>query len=142
MGYIDTVAFIETHGTPQGFAEGCKTHLCPANFACFEVAAFYRSDFNFRTRFDSGMTAEQIFAEDEERENAERQARLKAMAKLDRKNAKPRVYAEHGTRAGYNSRDFRCRRGSACPNEAAGGISCAEAQRLYIAKRRGVIDAI
>lgn len=141
MGYVDTVASIAVHGTPEGYRQGCKTHLCPANFACVEVAAYYRTDFSFKTRFDAGMSAEQIFAEDEDHRNAERQAWLKEQAKLNRKNRQPRVYAEHGTRAGYNSRDFYCRRGSACPSEAAGGISCAEAQRIYVAKRRGVFHA-
>lgn len=136
MGYIDTVENITVHGTFQGFFEGCKSHLCPAPMACIDVASRYRSDYGFKSKLDAGLTAQDAL---EQLRVEEQRLRASLREKRNRKTERKRVHAEHGTRAGYNSRDFVCRRGDECPSEIAGGISCAEAQRIYVAQRRGVI---
>lgn len=48
------------HGTPEGFANGCRGSHCPAPMACRDVHARYQGDYGFRKKLDAGMTPAEI----------------------------------------------------------------------------------
>ena len=48
------------HGTPEGFAKGCRGSHCPAPMSCRDVHSRYQGDYGFRKAYDAGTAPEKI----------------------------------------------------------------------------------
>jgi hypothetical protein len=52
------------HGTPKGFATGCRGAGCPALISCRDVHTRYSGDWAFKRLIDAGASLEEILARD------------------------------------------------------------------------------
>ncbi len=73
------------HGTPHGYAEGCRGPACPAVISCRDVHRRYSGDWGFKRLIDAGVSLEEIL----EREAAERAAARQRRKAAARESASP-----------------------------------------------------
>lgn len=66
---MDRIEAIQEHGTKRGYEEGCRGSHCPGKerlgMSCSQASIRYAGDMGYRRRVDGGMTAEEIWAEDQ-----------------------------------------------------------------------------
>lgn len=63
------------HGTPEGYADGCKGSHCPAPVKCRDVHTRYVGDYSYRKAIDAGTTAVEIQQQEQEAAHAALEAK-------------------------------------------------------------------
>jgi hypothetical protein len=67
--FLERMDAIAEHGTKKGYDDGCRGSHCPGKDAvgmsCSQASIRYAGDMGYRRRVDAGLTAEQIWVEDQ-----------------------------------------------------------------------------
>lgn len=88
MHTIDIIDDRFPHGTPRGFAEGCRGAGCPALISCRDIRTRYAGDWNFKRLIDAGTPLEVIVARDQAERDGIRE-RDRAATRADRRAEEP-----------------------------------------------------
>lgn len=86
MRTIDLLDDSFPHGTPRGYADGCRGAACPAVISCKDVHRRYSGDWGFRKLVDAGLSLEEILAK-EAADKAAARERARAAAARERQAA-------------------------------------------------------
>jgi len=105
MKTIDIIDDSFPHGTPRGYADGCRSAACPAVISCRDVHRRYSGDWGFRKLVDAGLSLEEILAK-EAADKAAARERARAAAARARGARRP-----PGTSPEAASSPHRCRGG-------------------------------
>ena len=133
------------HGTPAGYTTlHCRGSQCEAPISCTQARIRYVGDYQYMRRVDAGMTPQEI-ANIELVEAVEARTLRLQLAREARELARPRARridtafishgSAHGGHGGYGN-GCRDSHGPACPNVAAGLISCTQFMKGYTALRK------
>lgn len=88
MHTIDIIDDRFPHGTPRGFAEGCRGAGCPSVISCRDIHTRYAGDWNFKRLIDAGTPLEVILAKDRAEQDGVRE-RDRAATRAERRAAAP-----------------------------------------------------
>lgn len=83
MRTIDIIEDRFPHGTPQGFANGCRGSGCPALISCRDIHTRYAGDWSFKRLIDAGTPLEEIIAREKAEQDSIRE-RDRAATRADR----------------------------------------------------------
>lgn len=82
---LELLAVVEVHGTPAGWAAGCRGSQCPSPVSCRDVHTRYAGDWSFAKRVDAGESPAAILAEEAAEADAVR-ARDKAATRAAKRD--------------------------------------------------------
>lgn len=124
------------HGTPHGFASGCRGAGCPALISCRDVRTRYAGDWGFKRLIDARVSLEEILARDAAaregiRERDRSAARAQRRAEAGAKPVRTRTARSAGTKRSPSRRPatttVEVQLRAALPTPAAAAVLAAEA---------------